>query len=262
MSENVGTPDNQRGVFSPQLLIGSFGTGHATETVTMPANTESLLIINNQGTALESVVGTTSGYSYPFFPGAGSAELYVVEVSPVVDPEVTITWFGAPGAQWYVIADAGVRVVNDAVLAAASASSDIAVAGIPTQDVLVAGLYHSGGTYGVYPVAVDATGHLVPLGPTLSADMSTSKTVLTAPSSGAYYLFGIDIVSPTAASYGDLQSPAATEIAYFAADSGGAFGVGSDHVELNGFRTTGTVVAAYFQLGANTVATLRYALGP
>ena len=132
----VDTSDWQRGTVAPQKLIGNFGAASNPERVTLPANAETLWVfcVGVVGMILQSVVGVTTGKPYPFAAmpllfGAGANPIYVVPVSSAADMQVTITWAAAP-AQWYVVADAGVRLVIDQVLQAILATAGLASPGV------------------------------------------------------------------------------------------------------------------------------------
>ena len=132
----VDTSDWQRGTVAPQKLIGNFGAASNPETVTLPANAETLWVfcVGVVGMILQSVVGVTTGKPYPFAAmpllfGAGANPIYVVPVSSAADAQVTITWAAAP-AQWYVVADAGVRLVIDQVLQSILATAGLASPGV------------------------------------------------------------------------------------------------------------------------------------
>jgi hypothetical protein len=112
----IDTPDFQRGSFAPSKLIGAFGAGTNVETVNLPANAETVLIIKGSQ-SLTSVVGVTTGSSYPVVqPLPGDNGFYLVFVAPGADPQVTITWGANAQWTWYVVADAGVRLIADLIL--------------------------------------------------------------------------------------------------------------------------------------------------
>lgn len=129
------TPDWMSGVYTPQQLLDTFAGAPTSQVVTLPPNTESLLIIapNNFTATLVGVVGVTTGQDYPPLPYGrfiihDQSPIYVVPVSPVADQQVTVTWASAPGV-WYAVADAGVRTVLDPNLALALQSSGTAYNG-------------------------------------------------------------------------------------------------------------------------------------
>ena len=130
------TPDNQRGVFNPQQVIGSFGAV-ASGVVQLPPNCQSLLVFTKgapQPYQLQSVVGVTTGLEYPAsamnFPTSGPYNsVYAVVAMPGVDGQVTVTWGGAPTHGWGVIADAGVRQVVDQTLFALAAENGLPAIG-------------------------------------------------------------------------------------------------------------------------------------
>lgn len=185
---NVGTPDNQRGVFSPQLEASSLPGTSPTATINLPANTESLLIFapNNTLNALLSVVGVTTGQDYPPLPYTPfvvhfQSPIYVVPVSPAADPSVTITWAGNPG-QWYVIADAAVRTFIDPNIALALTlsgttfkGSGFVVLGQEVGGIVVPLLVDAAGTLSVGPIGADTKQH---------ASVTNGTTILAAPTAG------------------------------------------------------------------------------
>jgi len=82
-------------------------------------------------------------------------------------------------------------------------------------------------------------------------------TVLAAPASGANYLFGADYEIDVTAAGGINLVTGGTSIA---ALNDNAANAGADHVQLNGYRTTGIVT--YTSLGAVGSVILRFAPGP
>lgn len=144
MASLIGTPDWQRGVYTPQKLIGKFTTAQLSETVTLPPNCESLLVVVPgvvfYGGQSVQVVGTTTNGTYPAiaciqFPDVDQIGLFIAAVSPAADPAVTVTLTATPSADWYVVADAGVRGVVDyaGALAIAIPGSSPPVGGIQTM---------------------------------------------------------------------------------------------------------------------------------
>lgn len=122
----VDTPDNQRGVYNPQVPLATVPGGTASVTVTVPANTETLVILAEMTVASYSVTptGVTTGLRYPevrVAEGALPSEHVTtyVECSSALDTEVHLEWGGAPVGTWYVYGDAGIHVVLDPVVSGA-----------------------------------------------------------------------------------------------------------------------------------------------
>jgi len=217
----VDTSDWQRGTVAPQKLIGNFGAASNPETVTLPANAETLWVfcVGVVGMILQSVVGVTTGKPYPFAAmpllfGAGANPIYVVPVSSAADMQVTITWAAAP-AQWYVVADAGVRLVIDQVLQAILATGGLASPGIGLEmlgsdgtNARVIAVSQQGITYAIPSAPDTATGDHPPnelLWATNTTAGSTTGTILAAPGGGKRYrLFYAQLFSsppPTATTW-------------------------------------------------------------
>lgn len=95
----------------------------------------------------------------------------------------------------------------------------------------------------------------------------TTGTLLAAPTTGANYLFGIDLDTLAVAGTQilvEIESPAGTPIGAVGV-SGAADAAGpdiTDHVNLNGFRTTSLVKANYLSGAGSGGVMLRYAPGP
>lgn len=119
---NRGTPDNTRGTVSPQRIIGSFLGTDMIETVLVPDNAATLIILCRNFTVgfPPTVVGVTSGVLYPveykIAPASnGNYPVYFVSTAEAEDGEIEIILNSAPGAPWYVISDAAVRTVTASV---------------------------------------------------------------------------------------------------------------------------------------------------
>lgn len=176
------------GVYTPQQLLDTFAGAPTSQVVTLPPNTESLLIIspNNFTATLVGVVGVTTGQDYPPLPYGrfiihDQSPIYVVPVSPVADQQVTITWTSAPGV-WYAVADAGVRTVLDPNIALALQTSGVAYNG---EGFVMEGVISSATAIAL---AAEATGALKVsvVGANLKqhASVSNGSTILAAPSAG------------------------------------------------------------------------------
>lgn len=118
------TPDWQSGVYSPQQLLGAFPGSAATEVVTIPPNTESLIIVGvpTSATTSPTVVGVTSSLDYlvsqvPTPAGTGISPVFLASALEPIDSQVTIHWPGGVTGEWYVVADAGIRQILDLTLA-------------------------------------------------------------------------------------------------------------------------------------------------
>lgn len=255
----IDTPDGQYGTVNPQQLIGEFIGVTSAQTVTLPPNAESILIFL-QGAVVESlalVQGVTTGCHYSFsempIGPPGGNPIYVVSVVPAMDDQLEIGFSSyATGLTYYVVADSGIRQVLDVYLANIVGIANEAA---PVSALLVAG---SDGTE-LRPLSTDSNGRLVPLVPTDTSAMGMAvgpTTFLGAPSSGAWYLFGVDITT-TGVGAGQV---------YFITGAGtwicvaSIAGPGTISIPLQGMRVTSSVILN----GINTAGTcvLRYAPGP
>ena len=143
----VDTPDWQRGVVSPQKLIGTFTALQTSGTVNLPPNCESIVVVGLGIGWLNfsSCIGTTTGVTYPasWMNGDSLAisTFVVVSVSPALDPAVTITLTAAPAGGWKVVADAAIRQVIDLATSLAIGTELVAA---PLGRVIVAGTTAAG----------------------------------------------------------------------------------------------------------------------
>lgn len=119
-NSTIDTPDNQRGVVSAQLKLATVAGGTTTATVTVPPNTETLIVIGDPPGvgALASCRGVTTGIYYLGTtisnPTLASADVITFfDVTSVIDQQVTIAWDTAPASTWYVYSDAGVHLAVD-----------------------------------------------------------------------------------------------------------------------------------------------------
>lgn len=117
---NIGTPDWQRGIISPQKLLATVPAASKVQTVSLPPNVETLVVVVPEGpkTTEVFVTGVKTGFlyasqvvSYERFGGLSTA--YYVEVSQAVDEEVEVELAEASAHDWYIYADAAVHIVHD-----------------------------------------------------------------------------------------------------------------------------------------------------
>ena len=114
------TPDNQRGTVSAQQEIG-----HTTGDVgylefDVPANARSILIVGESLSSIPGlqVLGKGSGLRYPALtavssPISNAGIVYISEAIPSIDPKMAIQWSATYAVPILVIADQGIRLVND-----------------------------------------------------------------------------------------------------------------------------------------------------
>ena len=262
-SSNTGTPDWQRGVNSAQRLLNTVGGGSQLQQVAVPPNAQTIIVLASAtpGLGTFEAAGVTTSFLYPvsqsiFKPGTEEFGAYFINVANCIDTEITCTFSHAPGNTWYIYADQGVHINFDPFVA-----NLLQLVGSPP------GLYGalalgSDGT-DARPLSTNINGRLIPLVPTLSSgnvgvpSPGTTYPVLAAPASGAWYLFGIDAVSNSASGGCAVELFAnGTQIAFLTS----ADQLHVDHVQLDGYRTTGAVTALPFYNGG--AVWLRYAAGP
>lgn len=135
----IDTPDYQRGVFNPQLLLAAVPAGRSSVTVGVPTNAETLVVATTGIPAddLINVVGVTTGISYPGVslppqPRIVSTPTWMYDVSAATDSEVSVSFTSAPTATWYVYADAGTHLTVDASLVKNSVGAAYVVPSIPS----------------------------------------------------------------------------------------------------------------------------------
>jgi len=106
-------------------------------------------------------------------------------------------------------------------------------------------------------------GSLVPLGPTAWANANTSgATLIAAPTAGALYIFGIDAVLGGVAAFAEVFVNSGGNPIAVLAVTATVNSTGTDHVDLDGLRTTGAV-SMLFSGGAGTpTVVIRYTTGP
>jgi hypothetical protein len=106
------TPDNQVGVVNAQQLLATVASGTANATVTVPTNSETLVVQSKVVAASQppEVTGVASGFKYPgvqirtgVFPNIYGVAYF--DVSTAVDAEYAVHFPEAPAATWYVYAD-------------------------------------------------------------------------------------------------------------------------------------------------------------
>jgi hypothetical protein len=117
----VDTPDNQRGVVSAQVLLAAVPAGTLIQTVGVPANTETLVVVvrqNGLSTPSLQCAGLTSNTLYTPVTspnnGAGNPATFFLDVSATMDTEVELVLTSPGGGNgWFIYADAGVHIVTD-----------------------------------------------------------------------------------------------------------------------------------------------------
>lgn len=188
------TPDYQRSTGSTQVLLGTYPHTSTTETVTVPANTETLIVVFNGESALPppTVQGVSSGTQYPVTQVFTTltdppSRTFYAEVESAIDNEVTVTWTGLFGGEWYICSDSAARSVADISKLATEEGVQYVVPAIPS---------------------VLAGDH--PPSEILCAfgEFSSDGYILPQPGAGLRYrLFAFTAVSPTAGMTGCYQEP-------------------------------------------------------
>lgn len=259
MTDTIGTPDWQRGIVNPELLVGTAIASATTMTVTVPPNTESLVVGFGAGEVgnVASVVGVTSGIKYPVqtFVGPNLVALtsvWYAAVAPSIDISYVITLSAAPGGPWYAVADAGIRQVIDMALVNALQQAHT---GFQNPGLPVLG---SDGSH-FFDLQTDSNGRIVPIVPTVGIATTSSGVLIAAPGSGANYLFSADLFLPASTvAFAILTTPGNT-VAGLSAGDASPNSQAADHADLDGFRTTGAVSVNFGGAGELVV---RYAPGP
>lgn len=260
MAQNVGTPDWQRGIATPQKLLAAVAGGTGSVIVAVPPNAESLVVfaVGAPGLGTLSAYGEPSNIFYPIqesfsVHGGNSSGQYFINVSGQVDTEVLFGWSIAPGSTWYVYSDQAPHISFDPNVGQLVQERD-SLLGL--WGVLALG----SDTVNQHVIETDSHGRLIPLVPTLTTGavvMTTSPTQLVAaPASGAWYLFGVDFRNDSAA----RDTPSLLDSTSAQLTLSGVAAGGSDHVDLKGYRTTGKVQIV--GLTTSAYVTLRYAPGP
>lgn len=208
---NVGTQDWQLSVVSAQIELASVAGGTGTATVALPPNAETLVIKgkNVGGIPAATVTGVTTGIIYSTVTETvtnGSTVNFTiyVDVSPSLDASLTISLGPIPSGHWYAYSDNAVHVTTDYVLYHLVSNP----AQNPNAGIMA--MAEDPNTLAQY-LQVDLEGNLNVSGPTLAAVVSTFGTILAAPASGAFYIYGWWFTGfTTAAVEVALESPTAT----------------------------------------------------
>lgn len=114
----VDTPDFQQGVVNAQQLLATESSGSTSVLVTLPANTQTLVVVCEGGTGAPTVTVTGHGTSIPY-PGSqlaqgtntGSNVAFMFDVAPAIDSEVTVAVSGGGAPNWWVYADDAAHIV-------------------------------------------------------------------------------------------------------------------------------------------------------
>lgn len=243
LSQNVGTPDWQRGITTAQKLLATVPATTLTTTVGVPPNAETIVIVTSGpvgGNQVLTIKGSTSGQVYPWqvqFLTSGSQDYaqYYVDVTSVIDVELSITFTEAAAFTWYVYSDQAAHVVfdpnmgllvqehavppglwgvlvegfdgTDAQFIATDTSGKLVISnpgGGGTPQLVNAKLVDEGtlaiGSDGVdgRVISTDTNGRQIPLVPTLGVvaySPSGTSNLLGVPPSGSWYLFGCEITN-------------------------------------------------------------------
>jgi hypothetical protein len=116
----IDSPDGQRGVISAQKLLATVPSGTAVVSTGIPPNAETLIAVY-PGTGLNITFeceGDTTGVLYPVRlarqgDGPSVSVFAFIDISSVLDSQVTITLTGASSSTWYVYADAAAHFSVD-----------------------------------------------------------------------------------------------------------------------------------------------------
>jgi len=133
---NIGTPDYQRGVVSPQILLATEPATTLTANIGVPPNVETLLIFAQEeaGWSFGHVKGTTTNKYYPFYQyvvnaPASSNPIIIASVEPAADGTYELQWITTGTKNWYVVGDSAVRQVVEANLSLVQQAIGTAIAG-------------------------------------------------------------------------------------------------------------------------------------
>lgn len=256
---NVGTPDWQRGTVGAGKILASLPSTTTTTRVDVPANAQTLVIVDKGGTSITALVvsGVSTNMEYPgmvrtFPAGLGNGNLYLFTVLPGLDSQVDVQV--SPGflGQWYIYSMTATALIDVAELS-----------GIvqPTWTVLNGVTVPTGGWDGShYEVfSCDSNGRQVPLVPTSSSGAvvlsATGVQVLAAKAAGHNYLFGVDLTNTSGAAVAMSLTIGGVAITSVEVPTGA-----SVTVRLDGYVTNAIVTGV--GAAAGTTATLRYAAGP
>lgn len=185
-------PDFMSAVATAQQKLADVASPGISAIVALPANCETVMVYAKNGGSItiNTVVGTTTGTTYPFtaFPSGSSGPafaLWTIAVAPSLDPSIHIIIAGGSGSSWAVISDQGIRQVIDTVLATTVRFNGAASSG-PGVPIL--------GSDGSFwrDLLTDTFGRLFTM-PGAATTLATGTfangaQVLGAPGSGSYYI--------------------------------------------------------------------------
>lgn len=124
MTPFADSPDNQRATVAAQTLVGQTTGGTGEFIFSVLPNTRSIIVLVNGTPSLSDLViyGQQSGVAYTAIrsnvPGPNSyGASYVAGCNPQVDTTYKATWGATYNVPIYFIADQGIRIVNDSLLA-------------------------------------------------------------------------------------------------------------------------------------------------
>lgn len=301
----VGTPDNQHGVASPQILLATVPNGTVTTTVTLPPNAESVVIFGPGFNSPASYVvqGVQSGNYYTpnvmFVRQAAQWwDMVIVNCSPTVDRQLTITQLNAGVGSWYVYADQASHISFD-----------------PQLELVIQSIGDTLNTHGIVALgsngattpalAVDSFGHLLTFDQQLLAAMaavgaaipgeavqiggsdgtnlraikvdSSGEIIPIVPTGTTGAVVGTIAFTSLLAALGsgnyylfgvDFRNDTAATVAMGITNGAGVYlsavrvpAGDTRSVDLSGFKYGG-IVNQISSVAANTFVTLRYAVGP
>ena len=214
------------GTTFPQTLLATFPVGSGGGIVTLPTNCETLIIVGTYSAFTDvTATGQTSGIIYhsvaiPSTASVGTTWTWLIDVSESLDTQIHIV-IPVPAnmtGPTYAIADSGVHITVDALLAEALAvigqplqTYGIQIAGSDGTDARVIRTDAQGITYAIPSAPDTATGDHPP-NELLAASINSGSTLLAAPGGGLRYrIFAVIIATTNVNGIGSFAYVAATK---------------------------------------------------
>lgn len=117
----IDTPDYQAGIVHPQQLLTSQSSGTTSATVQMPVNTQTLVVIcqGGSGAPTVTVVGDSTGISYPgTMLAAGkntdpNSVCFFFNMAACIDQFAVVSVTGGGSPNWWAYSDAAHHVITN-----------------------------------------------------------------------------------------------------------------------------------------------------
>ncbi len=263
------------------VVTGSFGQGflqpNTADLFPCPGIVSAPTVATTAIAPMGTFVGTVQAIfyfegdrlptNYPIVlnPFAGGANLLITSIgnTAVPVPFTILPPFGT-GTLTFNATTAITNLSVTGVQTGRTYASGVSIAANSTKTLT---LFNSGDTS--YSIGLSGQLDSVAAGPAISAPTdaissfgASTTATLAAASGGAYYLYGADLINSGASECAvQIEAPTGTIIGWLGTTVAQGAG-GTDHVQLNGYRTTGAITLTFDVAGTSPSCTLRYTSGP